>query len=82
MAYNQRNLLEKIIEIKAIVSEYRRKGSTQRWIYENQIKNKYHISESTFNNYLARNAKRELRELDELDAKKAKQRSCQLNLFL
>lgn len=81
MAYNQRNLLVKIIEIKAIVTEYRRKGSTQRWIYNNLVKEKYHISEATFNNYLARNAKRELRELDEKAARHAAEKRRQLSLF-
>lgn len=81
MAYNPRNLLVKIIEIKAIVSEYRRKGSTQRWIYHNLVKEKYHISEATFNNYLARNAKRELRELEEREARTAAEKRRQLSLF-
>lgn len=75
MAYNQRHLLTKIIEIKAIVSEYRRKGSTQRWVYRNLIRDQYHISEATFNNYLARNAKRELRELDEKAARSAAEKA-------
>lgn len=64
MAYNSRNLLLKIIEVKKITKEHIRKGATQRWIYENHIKDRFHISEATYNNYLARSAIRELKDLD------------------
>lgn len=72
MAYNQRNLLLKIIEIQNIVIKEQQRGATQRWIYKNLIKDRYFISEPAFNKYLARNAKRELAELSEKEtAKKA-----------
>ena len=64
MGYNKRNLLLKIIEIQNIVIKEQRKGATQRWVYKNLIKDRYFISEPTFNKYLARNAKAELAELD------------------
>ncbi len=73
MAYNKRNLLLRIIEIKAIMSQERKRGVTQRWVYNNLIKDRYFISEATFNNYLARNAKRELKELEASEASQNKQ---------
>lgn len=63
MAYNKRYLLTKIIEIQTIVLEAKKRGVTQTWIYRNLVADKYHISESTYNNYLAINAKRELDKL-------------------
>jgi hypothetical protein len=64
MAYRKRNLLLKIIKIQDIVLEYKHKGASQRWIYNNIIRDAYYISEYTFNKYLARNAKRELEEMN------------------
>lgn len=75
MAYNKRNLLLKIIEIQGIVLENQRKGVTQRWVYKNLIKDRYFISEDTFNKYLARNAKRELDDLDRKEEAKRTQLS-------
>jgi hypothetical protein len=64
MAYSKRNLLNKIIEVQTIVLRESKRGIPQKHIYEALIKNSYHISYSTFNNYLARNAKKELELLD------------------
>jgi len=63
MAYNRKNLLNRIIEIQQTTLEHKKKGSTQRWIYENVIEPKYCISQGTYNNYLAINAKKELNDL-------------------
>lgn len=68
MAYSKRNLLNKIIEIQTIVLRESKRGVTQKHIYDTLIKNTYHISYSTFNNYLARNAKKELEQLDKQNA--------------
>lgn len=65
MAYNKKNLLVKIIEIQDIVLRERKRGGvSQVYIFESLIKNQYHISYSTFNSYLARNAKKELESLN------------------
>lgn len=78
MAYTKRYLLKKIIEIQTIVLREKNRGASQIWIYKHLIASTYHISESTFNNYLAINAKRDLETLERLEAEKRKQ---QLNLF-
>jgi hypothetical protein len=72
MAYNRENLLRKIIEIQDIVLEHKGRGVTQIWVYENIIKDRYHISVATFNNFLATPAKAELKQL--LDKRKADER--------
>lgn len=64
MAYNGRNLLNKIIDIQDTVLREQKRGATQIWVYNNIIYPKYIISFSTFNNYLSRNAKKELEEMD------------------
>lgn len=65
MPYNRINYLKRAIEVQNIVLEYKKKEVTQRWIYENVIRDRYYISESTFNHYLSINAKRELQKLQE-----------------
>ena len=65
MAYNRRYFLERVIEIQDIVKREKKRGSYQVWIYENLIKDQFHISVSTFNNYLGINARRELAKLEE-----------------
>ena len=72
MAYNRAKLLEKIIEIQNIVLTEKKRGLFQINIYHNLIAKQYFISESTFNNYLAINAKRELELLQsKAETKKA-----------
>lgn len=77
MAYNKKNLLVKIIEIQDIVLRERKRGGiSQVYIFETLIKKQYYISYSTFNNYLARNAKKELESLNKKEAS-----NTQLDMF-
>lgn len=63
MGYNRKYLLEKIITIQNITLEETKKGKTQLYIYNNIIRPSFFISYSSYNKYLARNARRELKEL-------------------
>lgn len=64
MAYSNQYLLNRIVEIQNIVLTEKKSGmKSQKQIYEEIIAPKYYISYSTFNNYLARNAKKELSNL-------------------
>lgn len=63
MGYNNKYLLEKIITIQNITLEEKKKGKTQLYIYKNIIRPSFYISYSSYNKYLARNARRELKEL-------------------
>ncbi|WP_321287833.1 hypothetical protein [uncultured Sunxiuqinia sp.] len=58
-------VLKKIIKVQEITIREKERGATQKWIYENLIRDEFFISLSTFNNYLARNAKKELKELED-----------------
>lgn len=62
MAYSNYNLLRRIIEIQDLTLRYKSDGRTQTWIYRHIIAPEYYISWSTYNNYLSRNAKKEMRE--------------------
>lgn len=73
MAYNRENLLLRIIEIQNIVLFYKDKGLSQIAIYSKFIAERYHISYSCFNNYLAVPAKTELKELRARRQKKEQQ---------
>ena len=54
-------MLKKIIEIQEVTLREKRHGASQQWVYEHVIKDHYFISYSTFNRYLARNAKAEIK---------------------
>lgn len=66
MAYTKKYLLLRIIEIQNIVLEYKRRGHSQVWVYHNIIlkERRMHMSKSTFDNYMSRNARKELKELE------------------
>jgi hypothetical protein len=64
MAYNQQNLFARITEIKSITFEARRNGQSQRWVYDNLIRDRYRISYATYNNYLSRGVRSEERRLN------------------
>lgn len=63
MAYNRKYYLKRIVEIQQVTLEEQKKGATLRWIYKNKIKETYHISYTTYSNYLGIPAKRQLKEL-------------------
>lgn len=70
MAYNKKNKLKRIIDIQQTYLECNRQhGSTAQWVFENKIKPIYHISRSTFYDYLSINAKLELKKLEEVERK-------------
>ncbi|GHV31579.1 hypothetical protein FACS1894177_06480 [Bacteroidia bacterium] len=77
MAYSKRNLLLKIIEIQNIVIREKKRGVSQKWVYNNLIKKRYFIEYSTFNSYMGRNAKKELADLNANESQDKRQ----LNLF-
>ena len=68
MAYNSKNLLIRIIEIQNLTLEYQKKGATQKWVYRNVVKERFHVSYGAFKQYMGRNAKNELRELEKIDS--------------
>jgi hypothetical protein len=64
MAYNKLNFYKRVAEIQDIVLEEQTHGATLMWIYRNRIKRRFHISKSTFNNYLSIPAKAELKKIE------------------
>lgn len=62
--YTSRNFLSRVVEIQDIVLEHSRRGSSNEWIFLNIIEPKYHISRSTYYNYLAINAKKLLKDIE------------------
>jgi hypothetical protein len=68
MAYCRKNLLTRIVEIQKITLEQKKKGLTQKRIYETMIGTQYFISASTFNNYMSVNARKELADIERAKA--------------
>ncbi len=73
MAYNKKNFYQKVIKIQELTNEYRKQGLTFTAIFELHVHKQFHISKSTYDNYLGIPAKRELKKLEDIEAEKAKQ---------
>lgn len=67
MAYNRKNLLQRMIDIQQVYREHKKNGATDRWIFRNVIEEQYRISERTFYNYLTTPAKRELANITNVE---------------
>lgn len=64
MAYNRRNYLLRVCKVQDITLEHTKRGVTQKWVFDNLIRDKFFISFSTYCSYLGINAKRELAKMD------------------
>ena len=83
MAYNRENLLRRIIDVLNVVSEHKEHDTPYTKIYRKHIKDRFHISYSTFNEWISMSPSPGA-QLKELLAKKEKQKEIeklQLNLF-
>ena len=56
--------LLRALKFQNIVLKHQKCGATQTWIYENIVKPDYPISKSTFDRYMAINAKKLLKDLE------------------
>ena len=65
MAHSRKNYLLRIVDIQELTLEHTKKGTTQEWVYKNIIEPRYRISKSTYYNYLAVPAKKELKILEQ-----------------
>lgn len=65
MPYSNENLLKRVVDIQNITLEHKKRGATQKWIFENLIAPRYHISRTTYYSYLGSEAKKILRELEQ-----------------
>ena len=61
MAYNNRNILLKMIRVQDIVLAEKKKGVSQLFVYETLIKDAFLISYSTFNRWISYPEKQELK---------------------
>jgi hypothetical protein len=65
MGFTANNFLKRVIEVQNIVLHERElHGTSQKRVYEEKIKEQYHISYSTFTKWMCRNAKLELSKLE------------------
>lgn len=74
MAYNRKNILQRMIDIQEIYLKKQAEGLNAITIYRNHVYPVYRISRATFYEYLGTNAKKELKELDRIE-------KAQLSLF-
>lgn len=67
MAYNRKNKLQLIVDIQELTLEHTKRGVTQEWVYTELIYPRYRIAKSTYYNYLATTAHRDLRRIQEAE---------------
>lgn len=72
MAYTRRYLLNRIKAVNEIYLREAKRGVNNEFIYDNYIRDVYHISRSTFYEYLAVPYERQLKELDRKEAEEKK----------
>lgn len=74
MAYNQRNLYERMMDVQKIVQEARKEQDDiyLKEIYWQQIHPKYRICYKTFHTYLYTNAKAKLDALNQKEQQQTK----------
>lgn len=65
MSYNRRNYLHIVAEVQAEAIRARASGLSYTRLFRDVISPRYHISRSTFYNYLGVNVRKELRALGE-----------------
>ena len=65
MSYNRRNYLRIVAEVQAEAIRARESGLPYSRLFRDVISPRYHISRSTFCNYLGVNVRKELRALGE-----------------
>lgn len=82
MAYTRRYLLNRIKAVNEIYIREARRGVNNEYIYKNLIRDRFHISRSTFYAYLTVPFERQLRELDEHEARVARQNPTLFSLDL
>lgn len=73
MAYTRRYLLNRIKAVNEIYLREAKRGVNNEFIYDNYIRDVYHISRSTFYEYLAVPYEKELKELDRKEAEEKRQ---------
>lgn len=65
MAYNRKLFLKRVLEAQETAKVYILKGVSQKYVYENYIKERYNISYSTFSNWMGIPAAAELKKMAE-----------------
>lgn len=79
--YNRRNFLLRVKDIQDIYTKHHARGCTDKYIWQALIYPTYKIGRTTFYNYLAIPAVKELKELDEKMRIERELRVKQLGIF-
>lgn len=64
MAYNRKNILDRILAIQTATLEQAQRGVSQEWVYWNIVYPNYRISRTTYYAYLGCNAKAEIKRIE------------------
>lgn len=73
MAYTKKYFLKRVKEVNEVYLEQYQRGLFNEYIYEHYIKHKFHISRSTFYEYLTIPYASQLRQLEQQEAERKRQ---------
>lgn len=73
MGYTKKYFLQRVREVNEVYLEHNRRGVSNEYIYENYIKHRFHISRSTFYDYLTIPYVDEMRKMVAREAAKKRQ---------
>lgn len=73
MSYNKKHFLQRVKAVNEVYIDCHKHGVPNEYIYEHFIRRQYHISRSTFYEYLAIPYSALLKELEQLETEQNKQ---------
>ena len=68
MAYTRKYFLNRVKAVNEIYTQNTKRGASNEWIYEHLIKDVFHISRSTFYDYLTIPYAAQLKEIERAEA--------------
>ncbi|MDR2009226.1 MAG: hypothetical protein LBQ22_01940 [Bacteroidales bacterium] len=72
MAFSRKFLLKRVKEVNEIYMNHSKRGLSNEYIYRNYIRNVFHISRSTFYEYLTIPYAKEIKEIENKEKEQPK----------
>lgn len=73
MAYIKKYFLNRVREVNEVYIEQHRRGLSNEYIYRNFVRDRFHISRSTFYDFLTIPYAAELRKIEQREAERKRQ---------
>ena len=67
MGYTKKYFLQRVKAVNELYDELTKQGISNEYIYHNHIRNQFHISRSTFYEYLCIDYEKELNKIEDIE---------------